>query len=69
MLFCLIILLVLVIFRGIVDLISNVFFVILYLGLGLVFIIVIFKILEYIYCLILKYLFWYIKIVKGSVRK
>ncbi|EWB92047.1 hypothetical protein U197_02417 [Staphylococcus aureus W12461] len=38
-------------------------------GLGLVFIIVIFKILEYIYRLILKYLLWYIKTVKGSVRK
>lgn len=55
--------------RGIVDSISNVFFAISYSGLGLVFIIVIFKILEYIYRLILKYLLWYIKTVKGSVRK
>ncbi|MDM6466194.1 DUF1700 domain-containing protein, partial [Staphylococcus aureus] len=45
------------------------FFAISYSGLGLVFIIVIFKILEYIYRLILKYLLWYIKTVKGSVRK
>ena len=65
----LIILLASAISRGIVDSISNVFFAISYSGLGLVFIIVIFKILEYIYRLILKYLLWYIKTVKGSVRK
>lgn len=68
-LFCPIILLASAISRGIVDSISNVFFAISYSGLGLVFIIVIFKILEYIYRLILKYLLWYIKTVKGSVRK
>ncbi|HCX9570974.1 TPA: DUF1700 domain-containing protein, partial [Staphylococcus aureus] len=69
LLFCPIILLASAISRGIVDSISNVFFAISYSGLGLVFIIVIFKILEYIYRLILKYLLWYIKTVKGSVRK
>ncbi|ENJ18232.1 hypothetical protein O393_00059 [Staphylococcus aureus M0244] len=69
LLFCPIILLASAISRGIVDSISNVFFAISYSGLGLVFIIVIFKILEYIYRLILKYLLWYIKTVKGSVNE
>lgn len=56
------------IIRGIIDSLSNILFAFSYSGLGLVFIVIIFKILESIYRLILKYLLWYIKTVKGSVK-
>lgn len=69
LLFCPILLIVNSIMKGIFDSTSNILFAISYSGIGLVCIITIFKVLEYIYRFILKYLTWYIKTVKGSVKK
>ncbi|MBO1198345.1 DUF1700 domain-containing protein [Staphylococcus simiae] len=69
LLFCPILLIINAFLKGIYDSISNILFAISYSGIGLVCIIIIFKVLEYIYRIILKYLTWYIKTVKGSVKK
>ncbi|KTW19665.1 HAAS signaling domain-containing protein [Staphylococcus warneri] len=56
-------------YKGIHDSVSNILFSIAYTGLGLMLIVITFKVLETIYRLILKYLRWYIKTVKGSVKR
>ncbi|PTH20103.1 hypothetical protein BU612_07770, partial [Staphylococcus capitis] len=48
---------------------SNILFSISLTGLGIIFIVLTLKIIGLVHNLILKYLSWYIKTVKGSVRK
>ena len=55
--------------HGFENAISNVFFSISFTGLGIMFIVITLKIGEIIHKLILKYLLWYIKTVKGSVKE
>ncbi|MFI6127613.1 HAAS signaling domain-containing protein [Staphylococcus pasteuri] len=57
------------IYKGIHDSTSNILFSIAYSGLGLMLIVLTFKVLEGIYRLILKYLKWYIKTIKGRVQR
>lgn len=55
--------------KGIHNSVSNILFSISYTGLGLVLMVLTFKVLEGIYRLILKYLKWYIKTIKGRVQR
>lgn len=55
--------------HGFENALSNVFFSISFTGLGIMFIVITLKIGEIIHKLILKYLLWYIKTVKGSVKE
>lgn len=55
--------------HGFENAISNVFFSISFTGLGIMLIVITLKIGEIIHKLILKYLLWYIKTFKGSVKE
>ena len=57
------------IINGFHNSISNIFFSISLTGLGITFVVITIKIGELVHNLILKYLLWYIKTVKGSVRE
>ena len=57
------------IINGFYNSLSNIFFSISLTGLGIIFIVLTLKITELVHKLILKYLLWYIKTVKGSVKK
>ncbi|EGS40552.1 hypothetical protein SEVCU116_1720 [Staphylococcus capitis VCU116] len=57
------------IINGFYNSLSNILFSISLTGLGIIFIVLTLKIIGLVHNLILKYLSWYIKTVKGSVRK
>ncbi|MDU0995839.1 MAG: DUF1700 domain-containing protein, partial [Staphylococcus lugdunensis] len=63
-----IILMLVSLWRHIPDSLSNILFGLSYSGLGLIFIVLALKLVNLIYRLIIKYLMWYIKTVKGSVQ-
>ncbi|MBX5318980.1 HAAS signaling domain-containing protein [Staphylococcus caprae] len=69
LLFSPIILIVYSLLNGFHNSISNILFSISLAGLGIIFIVLTFKIMHIVHKLILRYLLWYIKTVKGSVRE
>lgn len=68
-LICLPILLIIIsILKGTPDSLSNFLYSISYAGIGILVFVAIIKIVQNLYKLVLKYLSWYIKIIKGRIQ-